>query len=221
MSLLRLFSTATDQPSIARALQTHFSALHNAIEIRRKDRAKYSRAGINAFIILADLYPRWLTSVEYGRIGNIFQTSVIHEAYREVEAARVTKKGGENIVGGFTHADWELRKWSGKIGKVGNRLRGHPSLKSFLFTLKNPRNVSALRFTFEAERKHEAICWDSCCGPHFADICVFDKCDANSNSYISGFGERCTDDTGLVGNTFFINSLHFQTKEIEIIEITD
>jgi hypothetical protein len=96
MALLKFFAIAVDEQTIARALQRHFAVLHRAVELRRKEPAKYSRAGVNAFIILADLYPRKLTCVEYGRIGATFQTSVVHEAYKEVQEAREAREIAQN-----------------------------------------------------------------------------------------------------------------------------
>jgi hypothetical protein len=55
-----------------------------------------------------------------------------------------------NIFGSFTPVAWESRAiW---------RHKADPSLKSFIFTLKNPHNLLARRFALKAERKNEAIC---------------------------------------------------------------
>jgi hypothetical protein len=104
-------------------------------------------------------------------------------------------------------------EWDSKTGD-----KGDPSLKSFLFTLKNPHNVPARRFALKAENR--AICCHSDCGPHFWDIRVFDNRNANTASN-SLLGRSYTNDTGLNGNTFFTGSTHFQVKEIEVFEITE
>jgi hypothetical protein len=96
-----------------------------------------------------------------------------------------------------------------------------PSLKSFLFTLKNPHNVPARRFPLKAEEKEVAIYCDSDCGPCFCDIGVDDNCNANTNSWTSDFGNSYTNDTGLDRETFLTGSRCFQVKEIEVFEITD
>jgi hypothetical protein len=118
-----------------------------------------------------------------------------------------------NIFGGFTPLKWESRKWNGKKGKENNCLKADASLKSFLFTLKNPHNVPARQFPLKAEKKDE--------GPSFCDIGVSNNCNTNTNSSTEYFGTRYTNDTGLNGNTFFTGSGRFQVKEIEVFEITN
>jgi hypothetical protein len=49
-----------------------------------------------------------------------------------------------NIFGGFTPVGWKSRDRA-------PRTRADPSLKSFIFTLKNPQNVPARRFALKAE----------------------------------------------------------------------
>jgi hypothetical protein len=116
-----------------------------------------------------------------------------------------------NIFGGFTPVQWE----SGS-----GRSKADPSLKSFLFTLKNPHNVPARRFALKAEKKDEAIWSSSLYGPNFGDIGV-------GNDYsvyyccASNFGDGYTNDTGLNGSTFFTDSDWFEMKEIEVFEITE
>jgi hypothetical protein len=80
-----------------------------------------------------------------------------------------------NIFRYLTPVTWE--------SSSDGRNKADPSLKSFLFTLKNPQNVPARRFALKADRKDEAIyCWSGC-GPHFLDIAVYDICNANTDSY--------------------------------------
>jgi hypothetical protein len=76
--------------------------------------------------------------------------------------------------------------------------KADPSLKSFLFTLKNPPNVSARRFTLKAEKQDKAIPSVSECGPDFKDICDFDHCNVNIRSG-SCLGFASANDTGLDG----------------------
>jgi hypothetical protein len=58
-----------------------------------------------------------------------------------------------NIFGGFTRARWES----------GFRTKYNPgrSLKSYIFTVKNPHNVPARSFALKAQRKDEAILCNS------------------------------------------------------------
>jgi hypothetical protein len=116
-----------------------------------------------------------------------------------------------NIFGGFTPAKWE----SSMFGKD----KADPSLKRFLFTLKNPHNVPARRFALKAENEDEAIFCYSVYGPHFIDILVFDNCNANTDSWTE-LGLNYTNGTRLDGKTVFTGSEQFQVKEIEVFEIT-
>jgi hypothetical protein len=119
-----------------------------------------------------------------------------------------------NIFGGFTPVEWESRR-KAPYGKAD------PSLKSFLFTLKNPHNVPARRFALKAEKRDEAIFCISNHGPHFIDLVVSDNCNEKTSSSASIFGNRYTNDTGLDGNMFFTGSAHFQVKEIEVFEFCE
>jgi hypothetical protein len=122
------------------------------------------------------------------------------------------------------------------------------SLKSFVFTLKNPHNVPARRFALRDEKMGGAIqcCSDS--GPVFGwnigfltdddsdeyeyddndndidlrwnDISVSNNCNTHTCSF-AWLGASYNNDTGLDGITFFTGSKTFQVKEIEVFEITD
>jgi hypothetical protein len=107
-----------------------------------------------------------------------------------------------NIFGGFTPVEWD----SYSYGKAD------PSLKSFLFTLKNPHNFPARRFALKTEKKNEAIYCHPNYGPEFNDITVSDT---------FYFGDHYINDTVLDGRTFFTGSSHFRVKEIEVFEITE
>jgi hypothetical protein len=118
-----------------------------------------------------------------------------------------------NVFGGFTPVDWESR--------TSNYTKADNSLRSFLFTLKNPHNIPARRFALKAEEKSSAIGCDSEWGPYFGcDIGVSSDCNAGSWSYIS-LGRDYTNDTGLDGRTVFTGSYRFQVKEIEVFEIRE
>jgi hypothetical protein len=102
------------------------------------------------------------------------------------------------------------------------KLKADPSLKSFVFTLKNPHNFPARKFALKAEKKDEAISCDSERGPYFyGGIGVSDNCDAHSSSFTQHFGSSYANDTGQDGRTFFAGSGTFTVKEIEVFEITD
>jgi hypothetical protein len=124
-----------------------------------------------------------------------------------------------NIFGGFTPVEWESRV-SKRDGS--NCKKADESLKSFLFTLKNPHNIPARKFPLKAEKKSGAIDCDSKWGPCFGhpyDIAVNDDCNTNDDSFIH-LGKCYTNDTGLDEEIVFTGSGDFQVKEIEVFEIT-
>jgi hypothetical protein len=118
-----------------------------------------------------------------------------------------------NIFGGFTPLEWESRTM--------HHWKADDSLKSFLFTLKNPHNMPARRFALKAEEKHEAIWCDSNWGPWFYALGVYDNCNSNSHNRADDWENAYTNDTGLNGKTFLTGSGNFQVQEIEVFEITD
>jgi hypothetical protein len=77
-----------------------------------------------------------------------------------------------NIFGGFTPVEWESRVWNGRRQEEDNTRKADESLKSFVFTLKNPHNLPARRFALKAEEKQCAIWCDSGWGRCFCDIGV-------------------------------------------------
>jgi hypothetical protein len=108
--------------------------------------------------------------------------------------------------------EWE----SCRDGKV----KADPSLKSFLFTLKNPRNFPARKSALKAEKKDKAIICNSSWGPHFRDISVYDNCNANACSFTL-LGVAYANDTEMYGMTVLTGAYTFTVKEIEVFEITD
>jgi hypothetical protein len=118
----------------------------------------------------------------------------------------------ENIFGGFTPIEWE----SEGLG----RFKTDPSLKSFLFTLKNPHNLPARKFALKTEQLEKAIDCDSKWGPHFSAIGVSDHCNANTNSY-SYLGFTYANDTGLDDTVVLTGSFYFTVKEIEVFQVAD
>jgi hypothetical protein len=117
---------------------------------------------------------------------------------------------------------WESRLWKGD----GSNYKADGSLRSFLFTLKNPHNIPARRVALKADERWRAINCDSRGGPNFNDIAVSDNCNANVRNDIS-LGSSYTNDTGLddqivfTGSHWFQQDGNFKVKEIEVFEITD
>jgi hypothetical protein len=65
-----------------------------------------------------------------------------------------------------------------------DRWKCDDSMKSFVFTLKNPHNIRASTFVFKAEMKQRIIFCHSSPGPAFGDMFVYDNCHANVGSFI-------------------------------------
>jgi uncharacterized coiled-coil protein SlyX len=121
---------------------------------------------------------------------------------------------GGSIFGLFTPVAWESRDSSEE-----SCFKGDPSLKSFVFTLKNPHNFPPRKFALKAERRHEAINCDSECGPDDRDIWISEDCNKSNDSY-SYLGHAYANETGLDGKTVLTGSKFFRVKEIEVFGIT-
>jgi hypothetical protein len=116
--------------------------------------------------------------------------------------------------GGFTPVVWE----------TGNSSKKDESVKSFIFTLKNPHGLSAQIFRLKS--KSHAIC--CCCYisssfPGFAfggghDMGVCRHCNTEAQSY-TNFGISYDNNTGVAGQSFFTGSRNFTVQEIEVVEI--
>jgi hypothetical protein len=125
-----------------------------------------------------------------------------------------------NIFGGFTPVEWESRVWDGKASTCKKLLKTDPSLKSFLFTLKNPDNVPARKFPLIATKKPVALGCHGNGGPDFCDIIIYSNCNTSTGNFTS-LGYRFTNDTGKHVPSFLTGSNTFQVEEIEIFEIMD
>jgi hypothetical protein len=97
------------------------------------------------------------------------------------------------------------------------------SLKSFLFTLKNPHNILPRRVALNAAEKDKAIMRDCYFGPSFgSDILISNHIVASPETFPNtSHGETYTEDTGLAGDRVFMGGRQFQVKEIEVFEISE
>jgi hypothetical protein len=120
-----------------------------------------------------------------------------------------------NVFGGFTPVEWESDScW-----------KSDSSLRSFLFTLRNPHGVSPRIFALGKDKERGAIyCdWKLCAGFGWYDICISDNCNTNRNSY-TRIGTRYGDHTyanDTAFRDFFTGAENFTVKEIEVFEIPD
>jgi hypothetical protein len=127
-----------------------------------------------------------------------------------------------NIFGGFTPVEWESREWSESPADDEKCLKGDPSLKSFLFTIKNPHKLPAKKFALRPECKEKALFCAASWGPCFnEDLTVSDACDSWTESSTANFGTCYTNNTGRYGDSVFTGSPHFTVEEIEVFQIID
>jgi hypothetical protein len=117
-----------------------------------------------------------------------------------------------NIFGGFTPVKWECPA-------NDDPWKEDTDSKGFLFTLKNPHNVSPRKFALKSTKKDHAILCCSRSGPNFGDIYVCDQCNEKAESTTSTFGRSYKNDTKINDDRFFTGSNEFQVKEIEVFEI--
>jgi hypothetical protein len=114
------------------------------------------------------------------------------------------------IFGGFTPIAWD----SSNAPKADN------TGKSFLFSLKNPRNAEPT--IFPLSNASEAIrCYPSY-GPIFAgncDVSVVNNCDQSASSH-TNLGNGYKNDTGIDGTQVFTGEHHFQVREIEVFSVS-
>jgi hypothetical protein len=113
------------------------------------------------------------------------------------------------IFGGFTPIAWS----SSGGGKPDN------SGKSFLFSLKNPRNSEPRKFMLMSGRN--AIYCDSSYGPVFygnSDMAVCDNCNTATDNW-TNLGGSYVNDTGIHGKLVFTGEYTFTVKEIEVFTI--
>jgi hypothetical protein len=113
-----------------------------------------------------------------------------------------------NIFGGFTPVEWDS----------SGTFKGDDSLKSFLFTLKNPHNIPPRKFALNPETKETAIICDAEQGPHFVDIGIGDNANTGKESAIL-LGTAYDNGTEVAGERVLAGSEKFEVKEIEVFEV--
>jgi hypothetical protein len=114
------------------------------------------------------------------------------------------------IFGGFTPIAWEFNS-----GYTADNTG-----KSFVFSLKNPRNTEPK--IFPLSNASQAICCNYSYGPIFGsvgDIRVTNNCDQNTSSY-TNLGGSYTNDTGIDSKQVFTGEQYFQVREIEVFTVS-
>jgi hypothetical protein len=119
-----------------------------------------------------------------------------------------------NIFGGFTPVAWESRTQPPYP-------KADPSLKGFLFSLKNPHNLPVTKFALRDEMKDRAIVCDSSYGPRWPDLTVVDACNGCRARNATSLGNSYANPTGLDGESVFTGATNFIVAKIEVFMITD
>jgi hypothetical protein len=113
------------------------------------------------------------------------------------------------IFGGFTPVSWD----SSSGYKPDN------SQKSFVFTIKNPRNIEPRKFALS--NRSNAIYCGSNYGPTFGDHSLYVANDSNSNNNSdTNLTNAYVNDTGIHGQQIFTGDLTFTVQEIEVFSIS-
>ena len=84
LALFSSFCQSADPKIIASGVLFYFSVLQRIVNIKKQKEELKLKSAIS-FIILADLFPKYVKSIEYGRISQSFPNSIVSEAYREIE----------------------------------------------------------------------------------------------------------------------------------------
>jgi predicted nucleic acid-binding Zn-ribbon protein len=128
---------------------------------------------------------------------------------RHLNTLTIIEDVGGYIFGGFTPISWDS----------SDSYKADRSLRSFLFTLRNPAGTAPMKFSL-IQPEHAIRCHPSY-GPSFGyggDIHVANQSDANMNSYTS-LGTSYANYTGRASNVVFTGAFNFRAKEIEVFEI--
>ncbi|OHT09152.1 hypothetical protein TRFO_22070 [Tritrichomonas foetus] len=94
INMFRVFSISADSQIIGDGMQFFFNVLQQVI-LKVKDMPNVDSMTINSFVILVDLFPRNIKSIEYGRTAASFPSNIIAETYRMME--KRVSEGRKNI----------------------------------------------------------------------------------------------------------------------------
>ena len=139
------------------------------------------------------------------------------------ETLVIIKSNDDYIFGGYTEINWDNTTWNGKVGEKNNARRDGNG-NEFVFTLKNPHNISPSKFNMRNEWLNHSICCDVNLGPIFGcnDIRIENECNIRKNSfsfYDFQPGEYCFNDTTGKKRLLFTGTKTYTVKEIEVYNI--
>ena len=153
-----------------------------------------------------------------------FEAKTFHEKCdNKGETLTIIKSTDNFIFGGYTEIDWDSTLWNGHVGEK-NCSRREGKGNEFVFTLKNPHNISPSKFNMRKEWLNHSICCDGNLGPIFGcnDIRIENNCNVKKNKFTySDFkpGEYCFDDTTGKKRLLFTGNNSFLVSEIEVFNV--
>ena len=153
-----------------------------------------------------------------------FGSKTFHEKCNyKGETLVIIKSNEDYIFGGYTEIDWDNTIWNGSFGQKNNARRDGKG-NEFVFSLKNPHNISPCKFNMKKEWLNHSICCDARRGPIFGcnDIRIEDECNVKNNKFTYfDFqpGEYCFDDTTGKKRLLFTGTNSYTVKEIEVYNI--
>ena len=153
-----------------------------------------------------------------------FKSSDFHDkCNNKGETLTIIQSDEGYIFGGYTEIDWDNTTWNGRIGEKNNARRNGKG-NEFVFTLKNPHNISPSKYNMQKSWLNHSICCDVNLGPIFGcnDIRIENNCNIRNNSftfYDFNPGEYCFDDTTGKKRLLFTGKNRFIVKEIEVFQI--
>ena len=96
-----------------------------------------------------------------------FKASDFHDrCNNKGETLTIIKSNDGYIFGGYTEIDWDNTTWNGKMGEKNNARRDGKG-NEFVFTLKNPHNISPSKYNMQKSWLNHSICCDVDLGPIF------------------------------------------------------
>lgn len=153
-----------------------------------------------------------------------FKSSDFHDrCNNKGETLTIIQSDEGYIFGGYTEIDWDNTIWNGRVGEKNNARRNGKG-NEFVFTLKNPHNISPSKYNMQKSWLNHSICCDVNLGPIFGcnDIRIENNCNIRNNSftfYDFNPGEYCFDDTTGKKRLLFTGKNRFIVKEIEVFKI--
>jgi hypothetical protein len=151
---------------------------------------------------------RWI--LNYRGTRNGFKSSNFHaKCDGRVHTITLIKTTKGFIFGGFTRLGWDS----------SNSDKTDDHHESFLFTIRNGRNISSRKFALS--NPLSAIMCHASYVPIFGagrDIVVSDNSNTNPSSW-SNLGIGYVNDTGINGREVFTGEYKFRVKEIEVFTI--